>query len=370
MNYPKRIKVLHVIGNTATGGAELALYNLIKYTDGEKFEHVVVSLMDNKEVGKKIEQLGISIIALKMSKLNFLWKMILLYRKMRETKPAVVHCWMSHANLLGGVCAKLLRIKNIWSIRRADLGGKMLTRLITKICAWCSGFIPDKTLYCAHVALKNYTGHGYSTKEAVVIGNGFDLTHFKSQPNANQVVLSRVGGRPSLIIGALGRYTAEKDYPNLLAAIQIVVKAKADVLFCIAGRGVVENLSSSVVASNLQNHVVLFNEANSVEFLSSLDVFVLSSFTEGFPNVVGEAMCCELPCVVTDVGDAALIVGDNGIVVPPKNPEKLAEGILQMLALSTEARAEMGKRARASIQERFDIHRIVQQYEELYERLC
>jgi glycosyltransferase involved in cell wall biosynthesis len=366
----KKIKVLHIIVDTATGGAETALYNLIKHSNTEKFEHTVISLVSKNVIGKKIEQLGISVVSLGISKYNFLWKMISLYLAIRKVRFAVVHCWMSHANLAGGICAQLLGIKKIWGIRRTDLGGKMLTQLITKVCAWCSGVIPDRTVYCAHVALKNYAGYGYSTKRASVIGNGFDLAHFKRQPNAKEALLDRVGKQPSIVIGALGRYTAEKDYPNLLAAIQIVVKTKADVLFCIAGRGVLESLSPTVEACNLKNHVMLFNEINSVDFLSSLDVFVLSSFTEGFPNVVGEAMCCELPCVVTDVGDAALIVGDNGIVVPPKNPEKLAGGVLQMLALSPEVRAEIGRRGRASIQQRFEITKIVKAYEAVYESLC
>jgi glycosyltransferase involved in cell wall biosynthesis len=101
--------------------------------------------------------------------------------------------------------------------------------------------------------------------------------------------------------------------------------------------------------------------------MAALDILSLSSaFGEGFPNAIGEAMACEVPCVVTDVGDSAEIVGDAGLVVPPRNPTAMAEAWETLLAKSPEERRVLGRAARERIARNFSLDVVTRQYEILY----
>lgn len=111
----------------------------------------------------------------------------------------------------------------------------------------------------------------------------------------------------------------------------------------------------------------LRNDMNRV--MSALDIFSSSSCGEGFPNVIGEAMACETPCVVTDVGDSALIVGDTGIVVKPSDPVALANAWATMIEKGEQHRKTLGKQARQRVLENFALKKIVQQYESLYQSI-
>jgi glycosyltransferase involved in cell wall biosynthesis len=100
--------------------------------------------------------------------------------------------------------------------------------------------------------------------------------------------------------------------------------------------------------------------------MASFDIIVSSSSREGFPNVIGEAMACGVPCVVTDVGDSAKLVGQTGLVVPPRNPEALAQAGRELIRLGPEGRAKMGAAARERIRENFQLESVIAQYEGLY----
>jgi glycosyltransferase involved in cell wall biosynthesis len=103
---------------------------------------------------------------------------------------------------------------------------------------------------------------------------------------------------------------------------------------------------------------------------AAFDIACVSSSSEGFPNVIGEAMSCEIPCVVTDVGDSALIVGQTGRVVPPRDSKALAAGLRELIDLGREGRRQIGRTARQRVKELYDLPDIVRRYENLYEELA
>lgn len=103
---------------------------------------------------------------------------------------------------------------------------------------------------------------------------------------------------------------------------------------------------------------------------ASLDVLVCSSTTEGFPNVVGEGMACGVPCVATDVGECAEVVGDTGLVVPKQDPQRLGEAIVELLRMPQSERTQLGLVARQRVVERYDIDRIVDRYRNLWRKLA
>lgn len=106
------------------------------------------------------------------------------------------------------------------------------------------------------------------------------------------------------------------------------------------------------------------------DIYNAIDILSSSSYGEGFPNVIGEAMACGVPCVVTDVGDSAVIVGDTGLVVPPKNPKALAQSMKKMIEVGKEKREGLGMKARDRIMDNYSIEKVVKEYEKLYEGIC
>jgi glycosyltransferase involved in cell wall biosynthesis len=164
-----------------------------------------------------------------------------------------------------------------------------------------------------------------------------------------------------------------KDQPGFVRAARLVADRMPSARCILAGRGVPENaeLRGLIRQLHLDDVVVLQPEVTDTpRFLASVDIAVSASYSEAFPNVVGEAMACGTPCVVTDVGESAMIVGDCGIVVPPRQPAALAEGVLALLNMPQEERRALGSRARRRILEHFSLASVVQQYERLYERLA
>ena len=125
------------------------------------------------------------------------------------------------------------------------------------------------------------------------------------------------------------------------------------------------NLISSL---GLEPSVRLLGRRNDIpEITAALDIASSSSYGEGFSNAIGEAMSCGVPCVVTDVGDSAWIVGDTGKVVPPRDPTALANALRELVNMGAVARRALGERARQRVVENFSLEAVVRQYEDLYE---
>jgi glycosyltransferase involved in cell wall biosynthesis len=173
-----------------------------------------------------------------------------------------------------------------------------------------------------------------------------------------------------VVIGILARVDPMKDHRTFLAAAAQVVDALPASRFVLAGMGASpdnRDLSRWIGEFGLGDRVSLLSKRDDVaQLLAGWDILVLSSIGEAFPNVIGEAMSCGVPCVVTDVGDNAEIVGDTGRVVPPRNPEALAGAILELATLTPLARQTLGTRARRRIEERYGLETVTRMYEEIY----
>ena len=130
-------------------------------------------------------------------------------------------------------------------------------------------------------------------------------------------------------------------------------------------------LTSRLVEAGIANRCHLLGRREDIpRVLAALDVFVSSSAVEGFPNAIGEAMACGVPCVVTDAGDSARLVGDTGMVVPVREPDALADGVLKMIGLGEDGRTTLGAMARRRVQDLFGIEGAARQYEELYREMA
>jgi len=366
------MKIFNIITGLNNGGAEAILYRLCVHDIS--YKHTVISLMDEGKYGSLLKEAGVAVYCLNMPAgrvtLSGLYK---LFKLIRKFKPNVVQTWMHHADLIGGVIARLAGIKNVfWNIRSTPLEvkrSKYSTILIIKLCAQLSKIIPKGIVCCAKKALEVHGSIGFETSKMTVIANGYDLSKLCVIPNS-QAQLKKELGDIFPLIGMVGRFDPQKEHFDLLDAFTIIKKKGTPHKLVLVGCEINTSnitLIDKIELLGLKDEVLLLDERTDITvIMNSLDLHVLSSsFGEGFPNVLAEAMACSTPCVTTDVGDAAFIVGDTGWVVPPKNPQALADAIL--IALN-EKKADPIKWARRKadcrkrIIDNFSIQNMVKKY--------
>ena len=377
----RRLRVLHVITGLGQGGAESVLFRLATYP-GADVEHVVVSLTDEGIYGERLRAAGVAVHVLGMKRGRVsLGGFLALRALVAAERPDAVQTWMYHADLIGGLAARLAGVRAIaWGIRNS---GEHLerssrsARMVLRACALLSGRIPKAIVCAAQKSAERHADKGYDRARMVVIANGYDLSRYAPNAEARSRVRAQWGVPQDVpAIGCVARWDPLKDHANLLRAIAALVRDGRDAgLRCVLiGRGMdTENaeLGALVDRLGLRDRLVLAGPSDDVPAaMNGLDLHVLSSCAEGFPNVVAEAMACGVYCVVTDVGDAAYIVGDAGVVVPPEQPEALARGIETALReVAARGRERAGEAGRARVLENFDIARMVQSYTAVWRRI-
>jgi glycosyltransferase involved in cell wall biosynthesis len=370
------VKVLHVITGLELGGTEGVLYRLIAASPPD-IEHVVVSLRSEGHYGPRLRQRGISVIPLDGPRGRVSLKsMLALGRLIAKVQPDVVQTWMYHADLVGGLMARWSGVRSVvWGVRNYSLDPERTTfsaRAAARACATLSRFVPSRIVCCSKEAAHAHQRIGYQARKFSVIPNGFDLSRFVPDAGARTSLRLEWGiGADETLVGMVARWDPLKDHANLLGALGILVKQGAAFKCALVGTDMTaENthLSGLLSRLSLRNTVLLAGPRDDVPaVMNALDLHILSSAGEAFPNVVAEAMACGTPCVVTDVGDSAHIVGSNGWVVPPRDPRALALGIAEALkGLASTGRADLGARCRARIEDNFSLDRMVSEYRTLW----
>jgi glycosyltransferase involved in cell wall biosynthesis len=209
----------------------------------------------------------------------------------------------------------------------------------------------------------------------IVIPSGVDPEALKPDPMARRITrqaLSIPSETP--VIGLVGRYHPQKDHQNFVHAAKLLVSKRPSVHFVLCGEGVTwenEELVTWIDHASIRASCHLLGRREDIpQLMASFDLATLSScFGESFPNVIIEAMSCGVPCVVTDVGDSAYIVGSTGVAVPPRNPAALAEAWEHMLGLGQEQLIQGGVAARQRVQDHFDLPQNVDRYQTLFEEM-
>jgi glycosyltransferase involved in cell wall biosynthesis len=378
----KPLSVLYVTTALIAGGAEMMLYRLLSRLDRTRFTPQVVSLLEHGPISRKIQALGVPVRSLGM-KVGVPNPAVVLRlaRWLRQDPPDMMQTWMYHADLVGGLAARLAgNIPVAWGIRHSDLSSETssrLTHLTVKTCALLSHWLPDRIVCCSEAARQVHMAIGYAAEKMVVIPNGYDVGTFRPDFGTRATIRKALGlSEDAPIIGMVARFDPQKDHRTFIRAAQLLHRDRPDAHFLLCGMEVTwdnQDLARWIDDAGLRTHCHLLGRRDDdiANVTAALDIASLSSsYGEGFPNVVSEAMCCGVPCVVTDVGDAALIVGQTGIVVPPRNPQALAAAWRTMLEMGCEGRRPMGIAARQRIKERFDIAEITGRYEHLFEELA
>lgn len=373
------MRVVHVITGLGVGGAEHLLRRLILTARATTdTEHVVVSLTTVGTVGDMLRDAGVAVEALGMrGALGVPRALTTLAARIRALRPDIVQTWMYHGDLVGGLAARLAGHRAlIWGIRASEMpaGTPRGTAVVRWLCARLSSVVPAVIVCAAEAGRRAHAAIGYDESRMVVIPNGFSEPTEPTTPDDARALRDSLGWpADALVVGTVGRFDPYKDHRTFVRAAGALARREPRSRFLMVGTGLESGnavLAQWIRDEGIADRVACVGpRADVPRYLRAMDVFALSSRSEGFPNVVGEAMLAGVPCVVTDVGDAALLVGDTGIVVPKEEPEAFADGLARVLALSAEARAALGARARERIRREYPMPKVVERFEAVYARV-
>ncbi|MCW5889149.1 MAG: glycosyltransferase [bacterium] len=372
------MKVVHVTVGLEPGGSERMLVKLLPGLSNRHAHNVVVSLTTPGPLSEPLHDAGIQVIPLGLSKTFPIAGFSRLVNFLRDQAPDIAHCWMYHANLFGGLAARAARVPSVvWSVRHTDLTRHSLkpsTLVVARAGGLLSSTLPSRILFNATASLREHSRLGYSEGLSMVIPNGFDTTAFRKDAVAYASLRRELDLHPETrLVGLIGRMDVAKDHPTFLRAAALVRERLPGTHFLLAGTGITRDtpeLWAQVLKHSLAPSTHLLGyRADVPRITAGLDVAVSSSTTEAFANVIGEAMACEVPCVVTAVGDSQAIVGDTGRVVPSGLPDALAEAIVELLELPERDRRELGHRARDRVSQLYSLEAITDRTFALYEEL-
>ena len=365
--------ILHLITGLETGGAEGMLMRLLLRADRGRFRPVVVSMTDNGTIGPLLIEAGIDVRSLGLTRGRADPRGVLRLRRiLRDQRPALVQTWLYHADLLGLIVRQLGYAPHLlWNLRCTET---IEAGLVRKLSAWFSQ-IPDLVIVNSSAGMGLHQRLGYRPRRWALIPNGFDLQQLRPDPAARQAVRAELGiDRAAVAVGLPARFHPMKDHRTFLAAAARLAANRPDLVFVLIGPDITAAnpaLADAVGALGLSGRVrLLGNRHDMRRIYPALDIVALSSaYGEGFPNVIAEAMSCAVPCVATDVGDAAEIIGSTGAVVPPRDAAALAAALERLIAAGPEQRRALGQQARRRIVDNYDLDDIVRRYEALYQEV-
>jgi glycosyltransferase involved in cell wall biosynthesis len=372
------LRITHVISGLEVGGAELTLLKLVRGMNHGRFRSRVISLTTPGALAPVLEAAGAPVHALGLRRRapNPL-ALLRLVRWLRKEQPDVVQTWLPHADLLGGLAARMAgNLPVVWNLRSTNLPPgeiRRTTAWIQRLLAHGSGILPRRIVACSAAARSYHERLGYAAGKMVEIPNGFDSAAFRVDPEARAHARAAWGLRPDDVAACLvGRLHAQKDQASFVRAISLLAPRYPQLRAVMIGEGLSPaqpQVADWVRASGYADRFRLLGRREDVaRLLPGADLLVsAAAFAEGFPNVVAEAMACGLPCVVTDVGDSARIVGATGEVVPPRDPTALAAGMAKLINRGAGQREELGRAARRRIEAKFSLATMIERYEQLYE---
>lgn len=379
MTSERRDRVLHVITGLETGGAERSLCNLLSGGLAARHESAVLSLRDEGTFGPAIEAAGVPVHALRLRPDRPHPASLFRLRKLvADFRPTLIQGWMYHGNLVATLARRLApdRPALAWNVRQSlySLANeKMLTRQVIRTGAMLSS-VPSAIIYNSHLSRRQHEAFGFSGRAGLVIPNGLDLDTWRPRPERRDSVRADLS-LPSnaRVVGHVARFHPMKDHALFVKAAVHLARTDQDVRFLMIGRNVdSENRALvDIIPGDLRPRFALMGERRDLaDLMQAMDIVCLSSaWGEGFPNVLGEAMASGLPCVTTDVGDAAHVVADTGLVVPPRDDGALRDALQTLLLMSKDDRAALGRRARARIDTEFALRVVMNAYAALYARM-
>jgi glycosyltransferase involved in cell wall biosynthesis len=374
------IPIVYVASGLRTGGAEMALLRLIQHMDLRSFPTLVVSLRAGGEVARRLRSMGgVELIEIEgQSTLQSIRNWRQAVRRVKELAPKVIHGWMYDGNIAAAYLHRTLpnKVQLAWNIRGSVTQLRdysLRLRCAILLNALYSGR-PNVIVFNSHAAVVQHERLHFKSADIAVIANGLDLRSYVTiDPQTRSKMRALLGfSAATTVVCLLARFHPMKDHANFLKAASRLRDTTAS--FLLVGPGVDSNepeIARQILSLGLQGRVTCLGERHDIPaILAACDVLCLSSaWGEGWPNAIAEGMASGLPCVTTDVGDSAMLLGDTGIVVPPCDSQALAQGLREILELTQETRIELGQKARERISNKYSVERMVRNYVDLYQRL-
>jgi glycosyltransferase involved in cell wall biosynthesis len=364
----KRLRILHIINELSDGGAEIVLLRLIK--SSPLCEHMIISFTKNEKYDHQFISDNSRIIHLgKSKKLTFFFEIPQIIKLIKRTKPDVIQTWLYKSDLFGGIAGRLAgHRKIVWGIHNSSVDIKTsgaIRFLIIRINALLSHFIPAEIIYASKSGKVNHENIGFKKKRSCVINNGYPTDIFHPNENKKQTIKKQLEiARDTMVIGNVARLDRQKDHPTLLKSLFHLKTKNINFVCLLAGRGLQEShsLNHLIKKLGLESNVRVLGPRSDIALLmTTFDIYVCSSYTEAFPNVVCEAMATGVPCISTDVGDVRSIIGNTGWIVPARSPKAISYA-LECAISNTEDRIRRGTEARERIKERFSINKMASSY--------
>lgn len=368
----KRQRVVHLITGLGKGGAETMLYQIIKNRTLNELTHIVVSLGLSHYYEEPIQNLGVKVINLDIK--HHLFQSLNSLSKIGK-KADVLCCWMYFSNLIGYLFGRKHVKKLIWCIRHSDLSvgnNSLKTIWFSKICARLSRRV-DLIAYNGFRAKEIHEKAGYRAKEEIVLENGIDGTEYfyDAQAGEESRRCMEIGGNCKVIL-SVARNTSIKDLPTFIRTLSLVRKSEPKAIGIMCGEGV-DTTDRKLITCCKKNglsvgkDVYLIGFCNNIQkIMNAADVYVLHSAGEAFPNTLIQAMACEKLVAATDVGDVKKILDDEELIAEPGDYEGLAEIVLRLLEMDEEKKELYQKRNREIVLAKYDIHRIIEDYEKIF----
>jgi glycosyltransferase involved in cell wall biosynthesis len=368
-------RVVHVITGLGAGGAQKSLVTLLSSLGSGAMSHLVVSLTEDGIYGSDLRQLGVEVACVGMNRGRpSVLGLRRLLRRATAWEPDVIQGWMYHGNVAATLTGSLLRKKTrvIWNIRHS-LDSYSEEKRSLKIAIWLNKVLGESASTIIYNSWKSKHQHelfGMPSARSRVIANGFDPNTWKPSEQARIALRNELGiDRSAPIIGHVARLDPAKDHQCFFSAIRTIANVDPTVHFVLVGLGVdPQNPFVTLLAQGINTkRLHLMGERRDISrLMPGIDIFCLTSRTESFPNVLGEAMSCGLACVSTDVGDCRMLLGPSGIVVPCGDPQALSIALLEVLRLGSSGRELLGAGARERIQNLYSVDAMMRQYLALY----
>jgi glycosyltransferase involved in cell wall biosynthesis len=377
------IHIRHLIGSLDRGGAEQFLVRLVAgITEREPtWRQSVWTLTNNVPLAPDLQRTGVEVRTFDGGRsLDGMGQLAALPRAMANEPCSLLQCWMYHAEVMAVISRmRGARAPQVWTLRQSRLSSdanSQMTRLLMRICACGSRYVPEAIVAGSQAALEAHRAIGYWAPLMPTIHNGVDVAHFA--PNAETRARRRAAwglDADTIAIGYLARISPVKAHDDLLAAAARLIDTPGLPPWRLVlvgngtGRGE-EPLASMIGNAGLNAHVVCAGvDADPAAALAGFDIAVSTSRGEGFPNAVAEGMATGIPTVATDVGDTRVLLGDSPYLVPPAQPERLATAITALLRLQPNERRAVGDSLRRRVEQNFDIDAAIDAYAALYRQV-
>jgi glycosyltransferase involved in cell wall biosynthesis len=371
-----RKRIVLLTPSLARGGAEVIVTELALAIRRKGWEVAVVSMMEPTAFRDDLERCDVEVFSLGMRPGYLNAKgMVQLFRYLRRFPPNLIHAHMFHANILARLARAFLGVPVVCTIhnilessRRSD------TARFRDLVYRFTDFLSSRTTAISELVTKRYVRDGIIPASRIrAIPNFVDADMYQSDQVRRKQVRDAMKWGDRFIWLAAGRLERAKDYPNLIAAFREVKRDVPAAHLVIAGEGRLrKDIESLIHLAGIETSVSMLGERSDVpDLMKAADGFVLASAWEGMPLVLLEAASSELTCVTTDVGGAPEIIlpGRTGLIVPPRDAERLSRAMIEAAKLSEDERGQLGRAARRHVLVHFSKTAVCRQYAELYQEV-